>query len=256
MQITVPTFTHGTLGAVSVLELEPFLHFARQCRPDAVSLMPPLGADDQPNAAALLAIKGRLEEEQMKAHAGVLLIEREAPVLSPAWQTQNLFEARALVAALGEASVEPLILDWQPPLLESLFRDALSAFLERLLEEAGRAGVRVALRASISAAELRALLELHPAEWLGACWDASPASARIAPESDLEVLRGRLTAVSFRSPQVLGPNAYGALAPCAHSLRALLQEGFSGPLLIDGQGSPVEYAHAVGVVRGVLAAVA
>jgi len=108
MLITLSSAAHGGPPAASVLGLEPLLVFLRQCRPDAVSLLPPPGPDDLPNGAALLAIKNRLEQEGLRAVGGCWRVPHEAPVEDPGWQVQSLFGARALVAALGEAGVEPL----------------------------------------------------------------------------------------------------------------------------------------------------
>ena len=89
--------------------------------------MPPLGADDQPNGAALIAMKDRLEAEGIRVAAGAWEVPEDAPVLAPAWQAEAGFEARALIAALGEAGVQPLTVAWRPPCGEPAQREALTS---------------------------------------------------------------------------------------------------------------------------------
>src|SRR5688572_29804913 len=142
MLITLPASAHGDASATSVLDLEPLIAYTRQCRPDAVTLMPPDGQDDLPNGAALLTMKNRLQAEGLQVVGGSWVVEADAPIDDPGWELETLFAARALVAALGEAGVDCLTVDWEAAPADAVGRDAQTRWLERLLEEAQRAEVR------------------------------------------------------------------------------------------------------------------
>src|SRR5687768_935963 len=145
MLITIPSDVLGGAPVSSVLDLEPLLEFARHCRPDAISLMPPVGADDQPNGAALCAMKDRLEREGIRSVAGWWEPAVTQSSGSAAWVAQNLFEARALIAALGEAGVEPLVVRWRLPAGSAALGPAARELLDGLVDESERSQVRLAL---------------------------------------------------------------------------------------------------------------
>ena len=84
MLITIPASAHGEAAPTSVLDLEPLIAYARQCRADAVSLMPPPGADDLPNAAALVAMKGSLDAAGLQVVGGSRAVPEDAPVSASA----------------------------------------------------------------------------------------------------------------------------------------------------------------------------
>lgn len=239
MQITIPASADGTSGATSVLDLEPLIGLARQCHADAIRLLPPTGADDLPNGAALLAMKQRFERANLGVTAGFWRAPADADVESPAWQTANLFEARALLAALGEAEVGPLTLMWDAPLRDASHRAALHRFLEGLLEEAERAGVPVALRSSLPARERDLLLRTFETPSLGLCLDARVK----VPDGVGDRL---LSACLPFSPKDGNREALVRL------VRSLKECGFAGPLHVLGPEHPLTFAYAVGWVRGVL----
>ena len=239
MQITIPASADGTAGATSVLDLEPLIGMARQCRADAIRLLPPTGADDLPNGAALLAMKQRLERAELGVTAGFWRAPADAEVEDPAWQTANLFEARALLAALGEAEVGPLTLVWDAPLREASQRAALHHFLESLLEESERAGVPVALRSGLPARERDLLLRSFDTPFLGLCLDTRVK----APES----LGDRLLAACLTFPA-----RDGHREGLVRLVRSLKSAQFAGPVHVIGPEHPVAFAYAVGWVRGVL----
>jgi sugar phosphate isomerase/epimerase len=239
MYIAVPANAHGGPEPASVLTLEPLLAFARECRPDALALMPPVGPDDQPNGAALYAMHDRLEQDGFRVIGGCLEVPPDAPVEDPGWQIQNLFEARALVAALGEGGVCLLTLAWAADAASPGGRRALEEFLVRLLEEAERAPVAVALQAELLPEGLLELLDALPSRCLGACLDAAQAAGARAGEL-LEALGERLFAVRALHGAAVRPEA----------LKALRRAAFNGPICITGLNSPVEYARAVGYFRG------
>ena len=239
MQITIPASADGTAGATSVLDLEPLIGMARQCRADAIRLLPPTGADDLPNGAALLAMKQRLERAELGVTAGFWRAPADADVEDPGWQTANLFEAKALLAALGEAEVGPLTVMWDAPLRDASHRAALHRFLENLLEESQRAGVPVALRSGLPLRERDLLLRTFETPFLGLCLDAR-----------------------VKAPEGLGDRLFSACldfsAKDGHReglvrlIRSLKMAQFVGPLHVLGPDQPLAFAYAVGWVRGVL----
>src|SRR5579862_1270803 len=173
MLIAVPPTACGFPAATSVLELEPLLAFVRQCRPDAVSLLPPVGADDLPAGAALAAMKERLEDEGLRVVPGCWEIPARAPVADEGWQAEAVFDGRALLAALGEAAAEPLVVRWLAPAETPAARAALVGCLERWGEEAERSRVRIALN-GLAPMVARSVLRQLGSEWLGVCRDALP----------------------------------------------------------------------------------
>jgi len=259
MLITLPASAHGHADAASVLDLEPFLEFARQCRPDAVSLMPPLGADDQPNGAALLAIRDRLEAQGIGVVGGAWEVPEDAPVLAPAWQAQTGFEVRALIAALGEAGVQPLTVVWRAPCGDTAHREVLKDVLARLVDEAERAEVRLALQARLSLRELGPVLRSLDSPRLGL---SAHVAGFIAPGHDvaqhLLAAGDRLFAVEASRPACALSHVPEAIpgekgAGWDHVLDALDEIRFDGPFLIRDLASPLEYAHALGFFRGAAA---
>lgn len=260
MLITVPASAHGSSDAASVLDLEPFLAWARQCHPDAVSLMPPLGPDDQPNGAALLAMRDRLDAEGIRVVAGTLEIPEDAPVLTPGWQMELQFEARALIASLGEADVAPLTLSWRAPCGDPAHRQAMTDVLSGLADEAARAEVRLALQARMTPRDLGTLLRTLDSEWLGvSCHVAGYLAAGQDIAQQLRFLGDRLFAMEVSHP---ASAVSGARHPSSGRdgiawpaiVQVLGEIGFSGPFLIRDLGTPLEYAHALGYFRGLLAA--
>jgi sugar phosphate isomerase/epimerase len=230
-----------------VLDLESLLELLRQCRPDAVSLMPPPGPDDLPNCPALLAMKTQLESEGVTTVPGAWRIQPSDAVHDTAWRAQALFETRALVAALGEAGTSPLVLEWDAPARGPGDQQALLEFLGPLLEEACRANVRVALRLPADSAGHSVIFREMESAYLGACYDLSRASSRSVRE--IEALGERLFAVRAGRCWEGGAGS----APWKRWMTALRSAHFSGPLLLDAVRTPVEAGYAVGFVRGSLA---
>ena len=253
MLITIPGHAHGRRDAGSVLDLEPLLTFTRQCRPDAVSLMPPMGADDQPNGAALLAMKNRLEEEGLRVVAGCWKVDPNAPVMDAAWQLEGAFEARGVVAALGEAGVGPLTLDWQAPLGDAGGRQALSEFLARIMEEAERAQVRIALHAGAGWDELAQLVREGGSAFLGLCCSVQALHADSAAQS-LRSLKDTLMVLRDDPVRYFGiPASTEEWNGWPEVVRTLSEIPFAGPLHLSLPRTPVEYAHAIGYMRGLQA---
>jgi sugar phosphate isomerase/epimerase len=259
MLITIPGTAAGRADATSVLDLEPLLLYARRCRPDAVSLMPPVGADDQPNGAALLTMKDRLAAEGLAVVAGCLEIPEDAPVQDPAWQAQSLFEARALVAALGEAGVGPLAVRWNPSAARPDARQALLDFVGPLVEEAERAQVRLALQARLPFRELGKVLRQLESPYLGVRYDfAGPGAGQSDAGGQIRSFGEKLFVFHTCHPRL--EDTSGALNRTSDGsnwrdvVSALMDIDFSGPVHLEGEESPVEYAHAVGFFRGLLAA--
>jgi hypothetical protein len=247
MQITVPAESCGTAAPVSVLDLEPIIDFARQCCPDAVSLGPPMGADDQPNAAALIAMRHRLEAEGLGVIGGTWRVPDAAAASSGSRQAENAYEARTLIAALGEAGVGLLPVEWcvQP---DGEAQAAVAQFLSDVAAEAERAGVRIAARlpgAPHAASDLLRRLSLPS---VGLCWDA-PVHSPTLVEETLGLIGDRLLAVrvpAAREPAALYAGGWRRLT------EVLRESGFSGPVLVGGSRGP-ETAFTVGVLRGLLA---
>lgn len=253
MLITIPATAEGGIATTSVLDLEPLLAYVRQCRPDALSLMPPTGPDDLPNGAALLTIKNRLEAEGLGVVAGTWEIPAKAPVGDPGWQLQQLFDARWLTAALGEAGVDLLPIRWRPSCAGTEGRDARSRYLAGVLEEAERSGVRLALYVDRLDDEGADTLQEFAGAPLGVCWE-------IGEPEDLggrtRLFGGGLLAVDLGSAVFAGADldADDPTSWLSRLTRTLGESGFAGPLLLRHLGSPAEYAAAVGFVRGLLAA--
>jgi hypothetical protein len=233
MLITVPGTAHGAAAPTSILDLEPLLTFVRGCRPDAVSLLPPCGADDLPNGAALLPIKNRLAEEGLKLAADTWEIPVGAPVLDPSWQMQQLFEARWLLAALGEAGIDLLPVNWAPPCPGVEERDARNRFLDGMLEEAERSEVRLALYGGGEGLA-------HSSGCLGAC-SGFPLTPTVLPLLAVD-LSGAREALIGR-PELLA------------QLAQALPPSFAGPLLVRGLSTPAEYEAAVSHLRAALGSV-
>lgn len=246
MLITIPAAAAGAAGATSVLDLEPLIAYCRQCRPDAVVLMPPIGQDDLPNGAALLTMRNRLEAEGLQTVGGSWRVPADAPVDDPAWEMETLFTARALVAALGEAGVDLLTVDW------AASPEALPDWLERLLEEAQRAEVRLAVRSALSAAEADQLLRRleSPFLGLGLAVEPTPIHLEAAPRR-IRSLGAKLFTVQLPVLPFGEGETGAAWLPV---VRALQETGFRGSLQVDGCETPVEYAQAVGLARGLLLA--
>ncbi|HTE19384.1 MAG TPA: hypothetical protein VK689_13500 [Armatimonadota bacterium] len=245
MLITLPASAHGEAAPTSVLDLEPLIAYARQCRADAVSLMPPPGADDLPNAAALLAMKNSLEASGLQVVGGSWRVAENAPVSAPAWQAETLFEARALVAAIGEAGVDPLVVEWCAPCEEPAGRQSLIGVLKPLVGEAERAGVRLAIGGSLSRKGIAALLCELDSRSLGFCLEAAVSTG----DSHAEWLRSlalRLYAVRLPTSDP----APGADAARADTVRMLRSLRFTGPLHLQPSGTPVETARAAGLIQG------
>ncbi len=243
MLITIPASADGTSGPTSVLDLEPLVGVARECRAGAIRLLPPIGADDLPNGAALLAMKQRLERANLGVVPGFWRAPADADVADPAWQTANLFEARSLLAALGEADVQPLTLLWEAPVRDAGERAALRAFLQRLLEEAERAQVRVALQADLAGRAWGELLRNCGSRYFGACWTPEGGSD---PVRTVDLLGEKLFAALMRLDA--GTDEHRT----ARALRTLAGSGFQGPAHVVGPSTAAGYAHAVGWMRGVL----
>jgi sugar phosphate isomerase/epimerase len=248
MQITIPALGPGGAAPISVLDLEPLLELVRQCRPDAVSLMPPAGPDDLPNCPALLAMKTQLESEGVATVPGAWRIGPSDPITDTAWRMQTLFETRALVAALGEAGTSPLVLEWEPPTREPGDLEALLEFVEPLLEEAARAEVRLALRLSADTAGYSTVFRELPSPYLGACYDVRRLPSAATGAKTVDRLGERLFAVQAgRCWEVEGP-----VTSWKRLMSALKAARFSGPFLLDAARTPVEAGCAVGYVRGAL----
>jgi hypothetical protein len=242
MLIALPASAAGH-PAASVLDLEPLLAFVHDARPDAVRLMPPTGPDDLPNGAALAAIRSRLEAEGVRAVAGDWVIGPDAPVLDDSWQTEALFAARALVAALGEAGVDPLTLVWRPAPAKDPRLEGLRIFLERLVEEAERAQVRIALWSALDEAAVGRMLRAVDSPRLGLCqeWESTPQSRRRFTPSP-ELLAVRLNGAELAN----GGSGWKVL------IRDLARHQYQGLLCLEGLHSPLAYAHAAGYLRGLV----
>ena len=261
MLITIPGDAYGGAVPTSVLDLDPLIHYARHSGPDAIRLMPPQGPDDQPNGAALMAIKERLEAHGLQAVAGGgdMFGSRGAP--DPRWQIGRLFEARAMVAALGEAGVEPLTLHWGPRVTDAHW-DAGCDFLERLLEEAERAQVRLAIAPGAegpSPEMLHRLFRHFASPCLGAaCTIGLPDVSPRTTVDQIRALGSKLMVVAVRPVHEEGAETAtlrderGGLYWTAVG-GALREIGYSGVVLLDGFTSPTGTARAIGFLRGVLA---
>jgi len=121
---------------------------------------------------------------------------------------------------------------------------AVTDYLERLLEEAERARVRLALRSPLAGEALVELTGRLASPWLGLYtdldrWQDAPAAG---------------TARALQMVRAVMPDEENGRCQAA-ALTALRESGFDGPLLISLEGGPVEHARAVGFYRGVLAAV-
>jgi len=243
MLITVPASVFAAPPITSVLDLEPLLDWLAECRPDAVSLMPPLGADDQPNGAALLAIRDRLEAHGCGVTAGCWDIAPDAPVGDAGWQAAEAFQVRTLISALGEAGVGPLAIRWRASASDPATREALAGFLERVLEEAERSEVPLALRVEAPDGSTGDALPEIKSEWLGACGVLGLPQA--TPESSLRSpapVQSPLVAVYAHSPQGMAFDWRSAVA-------ALDRLGFTGPLVVEGCRTPAEAIQGVRLLR-------
>ncbi|MFN3649725.1 MAG: hypothetical protein ACK47B_09085 [Armatimonadota bacterium] len=234
MLIAVSTAAAGAPALSSVLDLEPVLQFARACAPDAVCLLPPIGPDDQPNAAGLLAMKDRLED----AGLGVLGGRRELVLEEEGDAEVLLFETRILLTALGEAEVSPLFLAFSGP---AATPEVISRFLERLRDEAARARVRVVVECPSGMSLPNP--EVDGGEWVSPCMllDGLPALQQLE-EGDKPMVAARIRATAVCSPD----GARNGVEP----LRKLIETPDS-VLLVDG--TAVEAACAVGYLRGLAA---
>lgn len=255
MLITIPAALPGTPSPKSVLDLEPLFDLLRQCRPDAVSLMPSLGPDDLPNGPALAAIRSRLEAEGIAAVPGSWRVSASDPVTDPSWRLQSLFDLRAQIAALGEASMSPLVIEWDAPFVAPGTREALIDFLLPVLEEAERAQVRIALRIWEDPEEVTATLREINSTSLGVCYDLRQAGGRKGNAlGQLEALGGVPFALQpGRCWTTEADTLSTGGAPWKRLLLLLKQSDFSGPVLLDAVRTPVECGCAVGFMRGILA---
>jgi sugar phosphate isomerase/epimerase len=255
MLITIPAALPGSPSPRSVLDLEPLFDLLRQCRPDAVSLMPSLGPDDLPNGPALAAIKHRLEAEGITAVPGSWRVHPADPVDDPAWKLQSLFDIRAQIAALEEASMSPLIIEWDAPAQEPGALQALVEFLLPVVEEAERAQVRIAVRLWDEPEVVSAALRQIDSPWLGVCYDLRQMGARKGDAlRHLEALGSHLFAVQPGRCWTTGADTLSTgSAPWKRLVTTLCQSGFSGPVLLDAVRTPVECGCAVGFIRGILA---
>jgi len=252
MLITIPAAADGGASTSSVLDLEPLLTYVRQVRPDAVSLMPPPGADDLPNGAALLTIKNRLETEGLGVIGATWDIPADAPLLDPGWQMQQLFEVRSLIAALGEAGIDLLPVCWRAHGEGPEHRAVMRRYFCGMLEEAERSAVRIAVYSGAHHNGAAALVRELDSPLLGVCYELSepgdgPPHVRSTGELLLAVDGGAPTA---------GLLAHDGEEPSvvAEALTALASAGFDGPLLLPRLGAPQAYASAVRLVRGILSA--
>lgn len=228
------------------------MELLRQCGPDAVSLMPPDGPDDLPNGPALMAMKNCLAAEGVGVVPGAWRVSAQDPVDLTSWRTQTLFEIRALVAALGEAAVSPLVLDWNAP----PNRAALEQFLTPLVEEAERASVTIALRVLNDAGVAASLVRELNSPQLGHCVEVwSTDDSRSAVVKRLESLGDRVLAVrAGRCWEAGGDPEATAAAPWRKIMDALRKVRFTGPVLLDSARTPVECGSSVGFFRGLRAA--
>lgn len=242
MLITIPSDVLGGEPVSSVLDLEPLLEFARQCRPDAVSLMPPIGADDQPNGAALCAMKDRLDREGIRTVPGWWEPAAVQSSASAAWVAQNLFEARALIAALGEAGVEPLVLRWRLPAGSAALGPAARELLDGLVDESERSQVRLALHIPGHAESVGEILTSIRSPRLGAACEVGGGQDS---SKYVHALRDRMYSIQAAKPH--------AGAARWRKLGSVLRESaYEGPITISGLETPIEYAHAIGLLRGAM----
>lgn len=255
MLITIPAALPGSPSPKSVLDLEALFDLMRQCRPDAVSLMPSLGPDDLPNGPALAAIKSRLEAEGITAVPGSWRVHPGDPVEDPSWKLQSLFDIRAQIAALEEAAMSPLIIEWDAPVQENSDRQALVEFLVPVVEEAERAQVRIALRVWEDPQVVNATLREIASPYLGVCYDLRQVGARKGGVlRHLEALGSNLLAIQPGRCWTTGADTLSTgAAPWKRLITLLKQMGFSGPVLLDTVRTPVECGCAVGFMRGILA---
>jgi len=255
MLITIPAALPGSPPPKSVLDLEPLFDLLRQCRPDAVSLMPSLGPDDLPNGPALAAIRSRLEAEGIAAVPGSWRVHATDPVADPSWRVQSLFEIRAQIAALGEAAMSPLVIEWDAPSQDSGEREAIVDFLLPVVEEAERAQVRIALRLWDNPEVVSAVLRQLDSNYLGVCYDLRQAGVRKGSAlRQLEALGSHPFAFQPGRCWTTGADTLSTgAAPWKRLMTTLKQSGFSGPVLLDTVRTPVECGCAVGFMRGILA---
>ena len=255
MQITIPAALPGNPPPKSVLDMEPLFELLRQCRPDAVSLMPSLGPDDLPNGPALAAIRSRLEAEGIAAVPGSWRVHPTDPVNDPSWRVQSLFDIRAQIAALGEAAMSPLIIEWDAPALEADERQTLLDFLVPVVEEAERAQVRIAVRLWDEPEAANSTLRQIDSDYLGVCYDLRQVGARKGSAvRQLEALGNHLFALQPGRCWTTGADTLSTgAAPWKRIITTLRQSGFSGPVLLDTVRTPVECGCAVGFIRGILA---
>jgi hypothetical protein len=242
MLITLPGEVLGAAHPTSVLDLDPLVRAFRECRPDAVRLPVPIGADDQPNGAALSAIRDRLEAQGVALVPEPWVVPAATPVEDSTWQTGALFELKALLAALFEAGIGPLVVDWRPAAQDAAGRAALVDFLERLREAVERGGVPVAVQNSLPARDLCPLVRELDSPLFGVCLPARgvrPTSVALAGD--------RLLVVRLDTRSRSGGEAWRGTV-------SVLRKGeFAGPLMLEGDGSRTRAAYALGYLRGLLA---
>ncbi len=243
MLITLPADAYGGPAPASVLDLTSLLAFARACRPDAVCLKPPIGPDDQPNGAGLLAIRERLEAEGLRVFCQPVTIPATAPVTVPSWRMATLFESRALAAALGEAGLSQLVIRWYAA--PDAGDMSLLAFLDRLLEEANRNGMRIALQLP-SMARLESVLLQMGNGALGTALPLAELDGASGPVLDSDP---RLRLQCAFAPDDLEKVDAGALLRPLAWLEAI---GYEGPLYLGEQASAPAYAEAITKVRGLI----
>jgi hypothetical protein len=200
-------------------------------------------------------MKDRLETEGMRVVPGAWQIAGDSAVDDPGWQIQSVFEASALIGALGEASVDPLTIRWDAPCEDSIARRPLLGFLERLLEHAERSRVRLALSAGLDSRQLSDVLRDLHSPYLGACCDIGRRSTDVTAE--IRLLGEKLFALD-------APPGVGSLSSPSGSpgtrldwsvlVQTVRGSGFSGPVFLPEKATPVEYACAVGFFHGLVAA--
>ena len=161
----------------------------------------------------------------------------------PTWQAQTLFEFKALLAALFEAGIGPLVIDWRPSAQDAAGRSALVDFLSRLREEVERGGVSVAVQNSLPARELCPLVREFESPLFGVCLPA-----RAVRPTSVALAGDRLFVVRLDTRSRSGGEAWRGTV-------SVLRKGeFAGPLVLEGDGSRTRAAYALGYLRGLLAA--
>jgi hypothetical protein len=246
MFIALPAGAAAMPDPQSVLDLEPLIDFLRQTQVEAALLPPPPGADDQPNAAALLTIRERLAADGLQLIPAPLVVPGDAPVGDERWLAQLVFESRILVATYGEAGVASLVVDWRPSGASPSERGVRQQFQESLLEEAERAEVRLDWLGPEPLAERALWVASLRTDAAGLTW--SPVTG--AGDEELrEASRLPLTCVLLRAQGPRGSSEWAGVAG------ALAAGRYEGPVVVTGAGlTPVVYAAAVGYLRGLVEA--